>query len=167
MTTNYSIQKGSMLIDLIIALFLGSLFIAIIANNTHISRNLYERANTRLSHITLYEANATSLLKAVQNQVLVIGTTTNIYSKYYGNDFYINTLKFGSGTTSLDNFVSIRSKIEASAIPVSSTALCSADYFNGTTVGSYDRYFVAKVFQFYDMFERIIVSICKIYLSID
>lgn len=167
MINNSNIRKGSMLIDLIIALFLGSLFIAIIANNTHISRNLYERAKIRLSNITLFEVNEVSLLKAVPNKVLVIGTTTNIYSKYYGNDFYLNTLKFGSGTTSLDNFVFIRSKIEASAIPVSSNAFCSVDYFNGATVGSYDRYAVDKVFQSDDMFERIIVSIRKIHLPID
>ncbi len=187
MTTNSNTQKGSMLIDLIIALFLGSLFIAIIANNTHISRNLYERAKTRLNNIALFEANAVSLLNGIPNQVLAIGTTTTISSRNYGNDFYVNTMDFGSGTTSLDNFVFIRSKREIFdsnqagntfitpainldtnfALPVSSVGLCRANYFNKATIGSFDRYVDDSLLGLDEMFENILVSMRKIHLPID
>ncbi len=187
MTNNSNIQKGSMLIDLIIALFLGSLFIAIIANNTHISRNLFEKAKTRLSNIALFEDNALSLLNAIPNQVLAIGTTTNIRSRNYGNDFYLNTLDFGSGTTSLDNFVFIRSKREITdsnsvsnpfinpainpatnlAVPVSSVGFCSANYLNSATIGSFDRYTGDRLLGLDDMFEHIPVSMRKIHLPVD
>ncbi len=179
MTNNSDIKKGSMLIDLIIALFLGSLFIAIIANNTNISRNLYERSKTRLSNIALFEDNAVNLLNAIPNQVLAIGTTTNIRSRNYGNDFYINTMDFGSATTSLDNFVVVRSKREVSAsnpainpatnpaVPVSSIGFCSANYLNSATIGSYDRYAGDSLLGLDEMFEHILVSIRKIHLPID
>ncbi len=175
----FNTQKGSMLIDLIIALFLGSLFIAIIANNTQTSKELFEKAKMRLANIALYENNISDYLNLKPNQVLAISTTTNIHSRNYGNDFFINIMDFGSGIFSIDNFFAIRSKRQVSVhnsdsdpnpnidIPVSSFGFCSINYFNNGIIGSYDRYSDDRLLNDVDMLEHLVISVRKIHLPID
>ena len=133
-------QSGSMLIDLMIALVVGSLFVAIIANNASSARSIYENAKAKLVFLKLYDTYFEQFIALLPAQALAVGTSTTVSSTLFGNDFYQNQTDFGSfASSSLAKFIIIKSKdIQGTkSVPISSHSICSTDFANNQVLGSY------------------------------
>ncbi len=134
-----STQCGSMLIDLMIALVVGSLFVAIIANNASSARSIYENAKAKLAFLKLYDDYLEQFTALLPGQALAVGTSTSMSSTLFGNDFYQNKTDFGSlASSSLGSFILIKSK-HSNNVPISSQPVCSTDFSNHQALGSYAR----------------------------
>ena len=116
MTNKTSLHKGSVLIDLIIALVLASLFIAMIARNTSLARQTFDRAKIRSD--------------AMSTDGILFASST-LRSGLYGNEFYQNEIDLGLGTTSQTNFSFIEPRHNSQDVQISSNGLCSVSFTYG------------------------------------
>lgn len=160
-------QKGSMLIDLIIALFLASIFVAVIANNTTTAKEIFEQSKIRLEHIDEYEKHQDLISNVKPSAVPALSTTTRISSQYYGNLLYKNSISFESATSSAIGFDIIIPQNTATEIPVNSTPFCAVNFVNSQTIGSYGRYLQGNKINSEDSLASLIPIIRKIHLPID
>lgn len=160
-------QKGSMLIDLIIALFLASIFVAVIANNTSTAKEIFEQSKIRLEHIDEFEKHQDLISNVKPRAVLALSTTTKISSQHYGNLFYKNSISFESATTSTIGFDILVPQNTATEIPVNSTPFCAVNFANSQTIGSYERYLQENKINSENSLALLTPNIRKIHLPID
>ncbi len=116
MINKNTLHKGSVLIDLIIALVLASLFIAMIARNTSLARQTFDRAKTRSD--------------AMSTDGLLFASST-LRIGLYGNEFYQNDIDLGLSTTSRTDFSFIEPRQNGQDVHISSNGLCSVSFTYG------------------------------------
>ncbi|MEI8327718.1 MAG: hypothetical protein WCG02_01110 [Candidatus Taylorbacteria bacterium] len=111
-------ERGMILIDIILALSLSLIFIVVIAQSSSYSRDIFDRAKARNEVLDRYEIDLTN-------------SSGDIYIRPYGNDM----IETGSSTIP---FVIVRADVGTPIESLDQSALCSEDFTDSGTIGSYD-----------------------------
>ena len=154
-------QRGVLLIDALMALFLGATFIMIIAEASDKTRYIFEFARERNRLFDVYEAHASEFehLMPHEAKILVLKkndkdmpatTTMSATAKWYGNDrietdITVSGASSGTSTSPVTyssydqsvTFVSIRAFPFTDISRTAGTPLCSVEFAKKDAVGSY------------------------------
>ncbi|MES2216017.1 MAG: hypothetical protein V4481_01840 [Patescibacteria group bacterium] len=140
-------DRGIILIDILLALTLGTLFIALIGESTFGARDLFYRAKERERLITLYETHATDFdnLLPYQSRGVSVGPRDVITGRtlWYGNDRMETVVEVtASNSPPLKDetltFIKIKSFQRQVASDPAGTPLCSVDFSHLEIAGSFN-----------------------------
>ena len=142
-------KSGLILVDILIAMALGVLFIALITQSSASSRDIFEFAKERSRLMDVYEAHVGEFegmmpYESRSSSVPADGwkyatTTISAYAHWYGNDRIQTDITIGPIT-----FNTIHAYPFSNVNDARGTPLCSVDFSNKNTVGSYG--FLHKIF---------------------
>lgn len=150
------LDKGMILVDVILAMTLSIIFVVFITKSSLDARDIFESAKERNRLIELYKSNADRFENmmpyeyrtiVIKNNNFNIPTTTiNAYAKWYGNDQVQTEIKISTNNIT-DSFITKRDQsvifedIHAYSQPdtdkLTSIPFCSVDFSNKDTIGSY------------------------------
>ncbi len=153
-------NQGLILVDILLAMSLAVLFVVLISESSAASRDIFEFAKERNRLLSIYEEHASEFegMMPYEFRSLIIGadnweystTTINADAHWYGNDRIQTDITISSNSDTPAE-LNIRNRLysqsvtfnKVKAYPVTSindfagTSLCSVDFTNKNTVGSY------------------------------
>ncbi len=135
--------RGIILVDIILAMTLGIIFIVLITQSSQNSHDLFEFAKERSRLLDVYEIHANEFenMMPYESRTSIVNadgwnystTTITAYAHWYGNDRIQTDITINQSLT----FNSIRAYPFSNLNDAAGTPLCSVDFSNKNTVGSY------------------------------
>ncbi len=151
--------RGIILVDILLAMTLGIIFIVLITQSSQNSRDLFEFAKERNRLLDVYETHASEFENMVpyESRTSIVNadgwnyftTTITGYAHWYGNDRIQTDITINQSLT----FNSIRAYPFLNINDTTGTPLCSVDFSNTNTVGSYG--FTQQVIDQQEMMNQI------------
>lgn len=132
-------NRGIILLDILLALSLGAVFVGIVASASFTARQLFEDAHERESLLNAYEEHQASFnaLMPYQSYSWNDSTTTiRATALPYGNDRIETDVNISDGIAST-TFIAIRSYPFSNDSDSAGTPMCSPEFSNKEVVGSY------------------------------
>ncbi len=168
-------NSGLILVDILLALSLGALFVIIITQSSLSSRSLFEFAQERNRLLDIYENHSSEFdgMMPYEHRIITIDptnlsestTTMSATARWYGNERIETDITVTAEDTgqSID-FAAVRTYPFPSMNEAAGTSFCSADLTNQYSVGSYG-YFHRSAESY--LAERLSPTITPILLPFD
>lgn len=142
------IRSGIILSDILLALALAAIFVAIITQSSLMSRSVFESAREKDHLIDIYEAHAeqlndlmpyeSRLLSVVPDKPFRSTTTIEARARWYGNERIQTDISIFDSKSKID-FTAIRAYPFPYPDMTAGTPLCSVDFTDPTAVGSFGK----------------------------